>query len=231
VWVNLLLLPAQAVRLGLALPLRTVSFLQDLVALVNSAAAAVARLAEVADRVNALLDDVEPVVPRFVRVVDQVEPVIDRLSLATDRALVAVAGVDTLVRDLEGLRPTVTALLQDLVARAVSQLDPAVVGDAAAVLTQARTALSGLMSMDPRLVDEAAEVMHALPELLERIDQQVLPAVAALEGLMPGVARLTGRVDNLSGQVVEVGSLLTGLPGAARLLRRGTAGQGRTIDG
>ncbi len=229
--VNLLLLPFQAVRLGLALPLRTVAFVRDLVTLVEDASVAVARLGVVADRVSTLLDHVEPAVPRFVRIVDQVEPVIDRLSAATDRAAVAVAGVDTLVRDLDGLRPTVTALLQDLepMARAVSQLDPTVVGDAVEVLSQARTALSGLLAMDPRLVGDAAEVMHALPELLERIDQQVLPAVSALEGLMPGVARLTGRVDHLSGQVVEVGGLLTGLPGAARLLRR--TSQGRTIDG
>ncbi len=228
---NLLLLPLQAVRAGLALPLRTVSFLQDLVTLVEDASSAVARLGVVADRVGTLLDDVEPVVPRFVRVVDQVEPVIERLSLATDRASVAVAGVDTLVRDLDGLRPTVTALLRDLepMAQAVSRLDQAVVGEAGAVLAQARTALDGLLAMDPRLVGDATDVLHALPELLTRIDQQVLPAVAALEGLMPGVARLTGRVDHLSGQVVEVGSLLTGLPGAARLLRR--TAPGRTIDG
>lgn len=51
-----------------------------------------------------------------------------------------------------------------------------------------------------------------------RVDEQVLPTVSALHEL---VGSLNENVDGLQSVVNDVGTLLSGLPGAGRLLKRG----------
>ena len=45
--------------------------------------------------------------------------------------------------------------------------------------------------------------------------------MSALEGLVPVVRTLNENVDQLQSVVNDVGTLLSGLPGAGRLLKRG----------
>ncbi|MFN2539011.1 MAG: hypothetical protein ABR549_12820 [Mycobacteriales bacterium] len=49
----------------------------------------------------------------------------------------------------------------------------------------------------------------------------LLPALRSLEQLVPVVSQLGTQVDNLDRTVADVGALLGGIPGAARLLKRG----------
>jgi ABC-type transporter Mla subunit MlaD len=81
--------------------------------------------------------------------------------------------------------------------------------------------LEQLTDTDPAASSELIAMLRNLPKIVERIDDRVVPAVSALEGLVPVVRTLHENVDQLQSVVNDVGTLLSGLPGAARLLKRG----------
>lgn len=168
------------------------------------------KLTDVANRALAVLDAVEKLPSRIEAVLDRIETIPDRV----DAVLAAAA--------------TVTADLADVVASAaasVEALSPAVaaldVDRVAPLVTDLAVLLAGIRELDPRLLDDAAASVRALPTLLEGLEVDLLPALVAVEGLVPVVAQLGVHVDRLDGTVAEVGAMLSGIPGAARLLKRG----------
>ena len=76
------------------------------------------------------------------------------------------------------------------------------------------------------LLARAERTLDALPPVLERLDREVVPSVRSLEGLVPTIESLSRQVAELNRVVCDVGDLLGGIPGAARLRRR----SGRTAD-
>ena len=129
---------------------------------------------------------------------------------------------------LEAIESLVTQVQHEVTrtAAVVDQVEPtparvdALVGQAedvtarlGAVVGQAEQLLA---SVDPA-------VLQAL--LLE--GSQLLPRLATLEELVPVVAKLGEQVDSLNRSVGEVAALLGGIPGAARLVKRG-AGPARS---
>jgi hypothetical protein len=165
------------------------------------------QLGSVATRALALLDDVEDI-PQRIRtllaraeaITTGVDGVMARADEAVARATAAIAGVEPAVAVLAALELSVLETLSPLIA------------DLGAVL-------AGLRALDPSLVDDGISVVRAVPELMTTVDQKLLPALASLEGLVPVVAQLGVHVDHLDG---TVGALVAGIPGAARLLKRGT---------
>jgi ABC-type transporter Mla subunit MlaD len=164
------------------------------------------QLGSVATRAVALLDDVEDI-PQRIRallanaeaITTGVDDVMVRADEAVARATAAIAAVEPAVKVLAALELSVLETLSPLIA------------DLGAVL-------AGLRALDPALVDEGIDVVRALPDLITTFDATLLPALASLEGLVPVVAQLGAHVDHLDGTVV---SLVAGIPGAARLLKRG----------
>jgi hypothetical protein len=88
-------------------------------------------------------------------------------------------------------------------------------------VTRLRPLLENLAEVDPELSKELVSMLRSLPGLMNRVDQRVVPAVSSLEGLVPVVETLHENVDQLQHVVNDVGTLLSGLPGAGRLLKRG----------
>jgi hypothetical protein len=70
-------------------------------------------------------------------------------------------------------------------------------------------------------VDQAVAAVRGLPEVIHRLEHQVLPTVRSLAGIVPVVDRLSANVDGLHDVVSDVGALISGIPGTSRLLRRG----------
>jgi hypothetical protein len=89
------------------------------------------------------------------------------------------------------------------------------------VVSRLQPLLANLTELDPAFGRELADMLKTLPGLLERVDERALPAVSSLEGLVPVVQTLHENVDQLGHVVNDVGTLLSGLPGAGRLLKRG----------
>lgn len=160
-------------------------------------------LASVATRALTLLDDVEDLPGRIREVLERADAITTRVDVVVDEAAAALSRVQPAIEvigtlDLEVLA-RLTPLLDDL-----------------AVL------LAGARELDPSLVRDGQKAVHAVPILISVVENDLLPALANLEALVPVVAQLGVYVDHLDGTVTDVSSLLAGIPGAARLLKRGT---------
>ena len=92
--------------------------------------------------------------------------------------------------------------------------------------------IDALLDRSERVAQEVHALVKDLTETLAAVRPAVdaglvqevldlLPALRSLEQLVPVVSQLGGQVDNLDRTVADVGALLGGIPGAARLLKRG----------
>lgn len=138
-------------------------------------------------------------------VIEQATHVATRAARITDRAEPIADRIEALLDRAETVPDRIDALL----ARSGSVADEvqALVADASATLAAVQPAI------------QAGLVLEVV---------ELLPALRSLEQLVPVVSQLGLQVDNLDRTVADVGALLGGIPGAARLLKRGeTARPGR----
>ena len=151
--------------------------------------------------VEETLASVGPVVAAASTAVDRVPPLLDSVSSAVDRVpplldsvSSAALRVDELVVESDRIRASI-AVLADGLAPVLAGIDPALVAN-----------------LDRALV--------SLGPVLGRLDDEVIPAVTSLEALVPAVDALNTQVQQLQVVVGEVGAMLGGIPGAARLRKR-----------
>ena len=141
-----------------------------------------------------LVEGIESVIEQATHIATRAAVIVDRAEPVTDR-------IEALVDRAEGLSDRIDALVvrSGEAARAVESL-----------VASVQPLVAALASVDPdtitRLVAEGVEL---------------LPALRSLEQLVPVVSQLGTQVDNLDRTVADVGALLGGIPGAARLLKRG----------
>jgi ABC-type transporter Mla subunit MlaD len=217
-------------------PAAVVTALAALPAITEGIAQLVRRLALLAERVDGVLDGVEATQTRVDRVVDGIEPLSARIDAIADSAEGTVEKVDGTVESVRAQIGQVDGLLDgagEVVAggrRTVAQgeetigaADPSVrqLAEITETVSRLQPLLASLSELDPAVGKDLAAMLRNLPGLVERVDDRVIPAVSALEGLMPVVQTLHENVDQLQSVVNDVGTLLSGLPGAGRLLKRG----------
>jgi hypothetical protein len=197
----------------------------------------VARVSSLLDEVEALVGRVGIAVTRTETVLGQVEgtslgvadvlgdvrPIVSGAAHTLAEAGTATRRANDLVGEVAVTSGRAGGVVDDVegVVRQLVDADLAAVQGLALLLDDLRTLLGGIRAMDRVIVDDATTVVRALPTVLERLDAEVLPALTALEGLVPVVAQLGVRVENLNDVVADVGTLISGIPGTGRLLRRG----------
>lgn len=189
------------------------------------------RLSRVADRALALLDAVEQLPRRLDALLRGLEDLPDRLDATMTRLDAVLTRIEAVPDRVDAVLGAADALTQELgvvvrsAADSVQALAPAVaaldVEQVAPLVTDLGILLAGVRGLDPGLLDDATASVRALPALLDGLQVDLLPALVAVEGLVPVVAQLGVNVDRLDGTVAEVGAMLSGIPGAARLLKRG----------
>ncbi|HSP38109.1 MAG TPA: hypothetical protein VLR26_10180 [Frankiaceae bacterium] len=198
-------------------------------AIAEGVAQLVQRVAMIVERVNGVLDGVEATKARVDRVVDGIEPLsarIDGIAIAAEGTVVRIDGVvDSTGRVLDGANELVVGGRRT-VAQAeetIRAADPSVrqLAEITETVSRLQPLLASLTELDPAVGKDLAAMLQNLPGLMDRVDDRVIPAVSALEGLMPVVQTLHENVDQLQSVVNDVGTLLSGLPGAGRLLKRG----------
>jgi len=144
--------------------------------------------------IESVIEQATHVATRAAGVVDRAEPITSRIEALLDRAEAVPDRIDALL------------LRSGSVADDVQSL----VASAGAALAAVQPAVRALADLEPEvvsgLVGEAVEL---------------LPALRSLQELVPVVSQLGTQVDSLDRTVADVGALLGGIPGAARLLKRG----------
>lgn len=197
--------------LGLGVELwRAVSNVPTAVGLAVQTGASVLRDVEV------LLADLQRSARRTHQLLDELERLPRKVSVVIGQAELLFGSAASVEETLAGLVADLTPVLQ-----ALTQIDPEVLGRLSPFLEDASWLLGEARTLEPTLLADVTATLTRLPGVLMRIDEQVLPSVHSLEGLVPVVAQLAVYVDHLNGVVADVGSLLSGIPGSARLLRRG----------
>jgi hypothetical protein len=127
---------------------------------------------------------------RVARMLEQSEQLPHLAGLAIERATGVFDGASTLIGQIDGMPARLRPLID-----AFASLDPGV----------------------------AAQLGHLIPSvgpLMSRIEDEVIPSVASLEGLAPAVETLHLNVGELESMLNDFGKLLALLPGASSLLQR-----------
>ena len=170
-----------------------------------------------------VVGEVRPVVAGAAGVLGEVRPIVSGAAHTLVEAGTATRRANELAGEVTLTHGRANALVDDVegVVRQLVDADLAAIQGLACLLDDLRTLVGGIRAMDRVIVDDAATVVRALPTVLDRLDTEVLPALTALEGLVPVVAQLGVRVENLNDVVADVGTLISGIPGTGRLLRRG----------
>lgn len=144
--------------------------------------------------IESVIEQATHVATRAAGIADRAEPITTRIEALLDRAEAVPDRIDALLERSAAIADSVQAVVAEA-AESLASVQPAV-----KVLAELEAeVLSGL-------VGEAVEL---------------LPALRSLEQLVPVVSQLGTQVDNLDRTVADVGALLGGIPGAARLLKRG----------
>lgn len=209
-------------------PARLVGAVDDLLSDLGGSARRVTALLDdlsrVPGQVDALLQEVREVVSAAGRTVTLVTPIVERADTAVSDVGSTLAQAQQTADDVHALQQLVGRLVADLepVLRVLAAFDPDVLARLPRVLDDTSVLLTGARGLPLDVVDDAATTVRLLPGVLEHLEDRVMPAVASLEGLVPVVDRLSAHVDNLNLVVADVGALLAGIPGSARLLKRGT---------
>ena len=181
------------------------------VALVQGVESLLDRLNEVAVRAVRLLDTVDGVPERVVAVVGTAEAVAGRAERTVGAAEQLAARVEeavTRVERLAGQVDRLAAKAQKTTAKADAATDVA-----SGIVTSVQPLVEAVASLDPGTV-------RKVEPLLEDV-VQLLPLLASLP---PVIEKLAVQVDHLDQTVADVGALLQGIPGAGRLLKRGSTG-------
>jgi ABC-type transporter Mla subunit MlaD len=162
-----------------------------------------------------VIGSVVPLVRLPVTLVEGIESVIEQATHVATRAARVVDRAEPVAARIEALL--------DRAEQVPDRIDVLLVRSA-----EAAAAVESLVaSLQPFVTALAAVDPAAVPALVTEA-AELVPALRSLEQLVPVVSQLGSQVDNLDRTVAEVGTLLGGLPGAARLLKRGeTARPGR----
>lgn len=184
------------------------------VALVQGVESLLEKLNEVAVRAIQLLDAVDGVPERVVAVVGTAEQVAARVESTVGTAEQVAARVDATVAKAEALATQVDGLAARA-AKIATKADKAT-DQATGIVTSVQPLVDAVGGLDPATVRK-----------IEPLLEDVLALLPMLASLPPVIEKLAVQVDHLDQTVADVGALLQGIPGAGRLLKRGsTTGTG-----
>jgi ABC-type transporter Mla subunit MlaD len=181
----------------------------------------------VLEGVESVLQQLTSVATRAAAVLDAIEGMPDRVSAVLAVAEPTAARIEAVLEEAERIPARIDAVLKK--AEALTKRVDGVVAEAAATLASVQPAVSAIAALEPGLITSLIEeAAQGVPQLLTAVEEQLLPALASLEQLVPVVEHLGVQVDHLDATVADVGAMLGGIPGAARLLKRGaTTAAGR----
>ena len=193
---------------------------------------------------EATRDAADLTVQRAAGAVTDVNLLIAQTAASLDQAAGVVAGGESLVRDAQLLTRRVSGVVDaadgiavlarqivDTAAVLIDMTRPAVelwielsrrADEPARILLEAaENAAPKIAAMAPDVLAALDELSDRLPDLLRRVDSELLPTVRALQRTPGDVRALRDSVEEINPKLGEVEAELAGLPGAKALRRRG----------
>lgn len=198
---------------GLSVGLQLVSLPVRVIAIVERTESVLTAIEVVARRVEHVSVDVESLVGRANGIVLEVRAVVDG-------ARESVAGAASMIAAVDPLLARTAATIEQ--AALFAQRAEALIGDGERMLGEVRPVVEKALPSARRFVEQLSEqevdaaiaMVDELPELAQRLKNDIVPILATLDGLAPNVAELVKLTD-------DVRQAILGIPGFGRLRRRG----------
>jgi hypothetical protein len=178
--------------------------------------AAVEQIPALLLRVDSVITAIELLIVRAGTVTDEAHQVVARVERTRAEAALVVQAA----ADLEKVADGLLAELQPLLA-AVVEVDPGLVRAVTRLMDQAQPLLAVAGALDPNTAAEAADLLTLSRPLVEQISPLVLPLLREMRAAVPDVRDILPVVQRLEPVMVDVETRIAGLPGAARLRKRG----------
>ena len=188
---------------------------------VTSAGHAIDEVGQVTSQAHVSIDEIDRVTTQAGASIEQIDRVtgkadtsIGDIDRVTDKAGESIGSID----DVTARASTTVGQADELLGwarRLVSAIDKPV-RDLAVPLARIAEQLP------PEAWDAIPGLVTRLPPLLERVTDELFPALHVLEDVAPDVRMLRDVVERLEPVVVELQQTLSGLPGAGLLKRRGS---------
>jgi hypothetical protein len=182
-------------------------------ALVGDVDALLQRVGLVVQLAEALAGAAQGLVDDAVDLAGRARPAVEQAADLGEQLVDPAAALVPVVREQA---PAVAAMLPDLVQSLGQLVDPA-----AALVPVVREQAPAVAAMLPDLVQSLGHLVADLPELLRRIDTDVLPTLHSLRTTPGDVRALRDTVADIEPLVGDVEAELAGLPGSGLLRRRG----------
>jgi ABC-type transporter Mla subunit MlaD len=182
-------------------------------ALVGDVDALLQRVGLVVQLAEALAGAAQGLVDDAVDLAGRARPAVEQAAELGEQLVDPATALVPVVREQA---PAVAAMLPDLVQSLGQLVDPA-----AALVPVVREQAPAVAAMLPDLVQSLSHLVADLPELLRRIDADVLPTLHSLRTTPGDVRALRDTVADIEPLVGDVEAELAGLPGSGLLRRRG----------
>jgi len=165
-----------------------------------------------------ILEDIARVVETADELVEAARGTLNRIHHTAEAASALPKRVAHIIEASEALPGQAVHVIQN--ASGVFDGAGALVAEIDGMPARLRPLFDALSELDPGVATQLGHLIPTIGPLLSRLEVEVIPSLASIQGLVPVVELLHRNVDELQSIVAEVGKLLTAVPGASRLLRR-----------
>lgn len=165
-----------------------------------------------------ILDDIAGIVAATEELLAVVNATLTRIAKTADAAATLPHRVAKVIEQAEHLPGQAVVVIE----RAGSVFESAthLVTEIDGMPQQLRPLVEALAELDPGVATQLGRLIPTIGPLLTRFEDEVIPSVASLQGLVPVVELLHLNVGELQAVVAEVGRLIGSVPGASLLRRR-----------
>ncbi len=165
-----------------------------------------------------ILDDVAGIVAATEELLAVVSTTLTRIAKTADAAATLPHRVAKVIEQAEHLPGQAVVVIER--AGGVFESATHLVTEIDGMPQQLRPLVEALAELDPGVATQLGRLIPTIGPLLTRLEDEVIPSVASLQGLVPVVELLHLNVGELQAVVAEVGKLIGSVPGASLLRRR-----------
>jgi uncharacterized protein YoxC len=165
-----------------------------------------------------ILEDIAGIVAATQELLSLVNTTVTRVAKTADAAAGLPHRVARVIEDAEHLPSQAVVVIE----RAGGVFDRAthLVTEMDGMPERLRPLVEALADLDPGVATQLGRLIPTIGPVLTRLEDEVIPSVASLQGLVPVVELLHLNVGELQAVVAEVGKLIGSMPGASLLRRR-----------
>lgn len=178
-------------------------------------------LLRAAGKIPALVAEAQAIIAAVELLVHRIDVVSRHAAITVDNADATSIDAAACVQSVQQKRVSVLIDRCEPLLGAVTAIDPALVRATDSLVARLHPLLAAATTVDADAATQAAALLSRSGPLLDQIDTIVMPLLGELHDAVPDVRDILPVVQRLEPVMVDVETRIAGLPGSARLRRRG----------